>query len=301
MAPHREHFCHDALVAELVPEPHERASVVIPAHNEERSIGRLLRALAPAHLKKQFQVIVVCNACSDSTAQIAHGFGVEVLELVEPGKPNALVQGDRLAVGRVRVYVDADVEISADGVQALISEVESGVVHAAAPRRVVPREGVPRLVGWYYDVWEALPSVREGLFGRGVIALSEDGLLRVHALPPAMSDDLAMSEAFEPSERAIVDAAVVVVRAPRTFADLVRRRTRVVTGNVQADNSSLRRRGARTNGRILIGIMLGHPADAGKVLIFGAVGLLARARARRAVNAGDFTTWERDESSRSMD
>lgn len=49
---------------------------------------------------------------------------------------------------------------------------------------------------WYYDVWQRLPQVREGLFGRGMIVLSPEGHERVRALPQVMSDDLAMSESF---------------------------------------------------------------------------------------------------------
>lgn len=294
-------ICHDALVAELVSDHNPRASVVIPAHNEEHSIGRLLRALAPAHVEKRFEVIVVCNGCSDLTADVARSFGVEVLDLKEPSKVNALAEGDRRATGRVRVYVDADVEISANEVEALISAVEAGGVQAAGPRRIIPREGVARLVAWYYDVWEALPSVREGLFGRGVIALSESGARRVRALPLGMNDDLAVSVAFESSERVVVESASVVVHPPRTLRDLVRRRARVVTGNVQADRSSLRGPGTRTRARTLGEVARRHPRLAGKVMVFLAVGLIASARASRAVKAGDFATWERDESSRTSD
>jgi glycosyltransferase involved in cell wall biosynthesis len=291
-------FCHDALVIELVSEHHPRASVVIPAHNEERSIGRLLRALAPAHRENRFEVIVVCNGCTDLTADMARAFGVEVMDLKEAGKVNALAEGDRCATGRVRVYVDADIEISANGVEALISAVEAGQVQAAGPRRIIPRDGVARMVAWYYDVWEALPSVREGLFGRGVIALSESGARRVRALPLAMNDDLAVSVAFESSERVVVDSASVVVHPPRTVRDLVRRRTRVVTGNVEADGSSLRGPETRTGARTLGQVVRRNPRLAGKVAVFLAVSAIAGARASRAVKAGDFTTWERDESSR---
>ena len=162
------------------------------------------------------------------------GVRCRVLDLKEPGKVNALAEGDRCATGRVRVYVDADVEILANEVEALISAVRLGGRKQRPPPHH-PRDGVARMVAWYYDVWEALPSVREGLFGRGVIALSENGARRVRALQLAMNDDLAVSVAFESSERVVVESASVVVHPPRTLRDLVRRRTRVVTGNVQAD------------------------------------------------------------------
>ena len=280
------------------PDRRPRASVLIPAHDEERTIGRLLGDLASAHQEGRLEVVVVCNGCTDATATVARSYGVTVLDLEEPGKSNALTEGEKVARGEVVVYLDADVEISAASVETLVAAVEGEQVLAAGPRRRVPRTGVARPVAWYYDVWESLPSVREGLFGRGVIALSARGAERVRALPPAMSDDLAVSEAFAPHERRVVDGVEVVVHPPRTVADLVRRRTRVVTGNVQADGSTLRRPSSRTGGHTLVALVRTRPYLAPKVAVFLAVGLVARARARRAVRAGDFSTWERDESSR---
>ena len=40
-------------------------------------------------------------------------------------------------------------------------------------------------VRWYYDVWTQLPEVRRGLFGRGVVAVSEAGYARIAKLPPS--------------------------------------------------------------------------------------------------------------------
>ena len=47
------------------------ASVVIPAHNERRVIGRCLRALREGAAPGELDVIVVANACTDDTAAIA--------------------------------------------------------------------------------------------------------------------------------------------------------------------------------------------------------------------------------------
>ena len=117
----------------------------------------------------------------------------------------------------------------------------------AAPSRTMPRTGVTLLARWYYDVWEALPTVRSGLFGRGVLAVSRDGARRVAALPEMMADDLVLSEAFAPAERVVVHDVAVVVHPARTLRDLVRRRARVTTGNVQADRAGLRGAEARTS------------------------------------------------------
>jgi glycosyltransferase involved in cell wall biosynthesis len=272
------------------------ASVVVPAHDEERTIGRLLDALCAS--PGLLEVVVACNGCTDETARVAARYPVTVLDLPEPSKVRALRAADQVARTFPRVYLDADVEITADGVARLAAAVGPGGAAVAAPRRMLPRTGVTLLARWYLDVWEALPAVRSGLFGRGVLAVSREGARRVAALPEVMADDLALSEAFDPAERVVVPDVTVVVHPARTTRDLVRRRARVATGNVQADRAGLRGDGARTSLGDLWRVVRERPALAPKVPVFVGVVLAGRLRARSAVRAGDFTTWERDASSR---
>jgi hypothetical protein len=154
------------------------------------------------------------------------------------------------------------------------------------------------LVRWYYDVWEQLPNVRAGLFGRGVVALAERAQGRVAQHPDLLNDDLVMSDAFTGQERRVVPEAIAVIRPPRNVRDLVRRRIRVATGNVQASRAGVRRASSRTALETLARMVLRRPALVPRLAVFVAVNAVARLAARRAVRAGDFTTWQRDESSR---
>jgi glycosyltransferase involved in cell wall biosynthesis len=275
-------------------------SIVVPAHNEERGIGRLLAALLKDAGPEEFGVVVVCNGCTDATADVARGFGSRVLvvEVAMPSKANALREGDVVARGYPRLYVDADVELGSSDVRALCRSLEKEGVLAVAPQRDIPRAGVMPLVRWYYDVWERLPQVQKGLFGRGVLAMSEAGHRRISQLPEMMSDDLVMSEAFAPGERAISTDAVVVIRPPRTWADLIRRRIRVTNGNVQADAAGLRGQAARTGLGTLLNLAKENPRIAPRLPVFIAVTLTARRRARHLVRVGSDAAWLRDESSR---
>jgi hypothetical protein len=113
------------------------------------------------------------------------------------------------------MYVDADVELGTEDIRALDEALRRSGALAAGPQRVLALAGSPWLVRWYYDVWARLPEVRSGLFGRGVIGLSEAGHARVASLPPLLADDLAASLVFAPEERVIVAGARVVIHAPR--------------------------------------------------------------------------------------
>lgn len=277
-----------------------RASVIIPAHNEQDVITRLLdRFVTEAH-PAEYEVVVVCNGCTDGTFDSASRYGsyIRVIDIPEPSKAAALARGDEAATCFPRIYVDADVEIGPADLRSLVAALDRPGVLAAAPARQVPRHGVSRLVRAYYSVWEQLPNVQSSLFGRGVIAISTAGYGRARQFPGVMADDLAMSEAFAPGERAVVPTARVTVHPPRTLRDLVRRRIRVQTGNAQFERVGSREIQARTTGRELLAIAQGSPILAIQVSVFVGVAVLARVTAYGRSRAGMSDTWLRDESSR---
>jgi hypothetical protein len=274
-------------------------SIVVPAHNEERAITRLLAALTAGY-DGLLQVVVVCNGCSDRTAEVAraHRPPVTVIELAEPSKAKALRHGDEFASIFPRAYIDADVVVDGSSLTRLRDALAQPGVHACGPERRLELHGAHPVVRWYYDVWQRLPQVRAGLFGRGVVVVDEHGWRRLRALPEVMSDDLAMSEAFEAGERQVVAGTEVLIRGPRTVRDLVRRRARVATGNAQADDHGLRGDAARTTVAGLLRLGRSEPRLALKLPVFVVVALLAKRSSRQAVRSGDFDTWLRDDSSR---
>lgn len=277
------------------------ASVVIPAHNEAATIGRNLRALRSGAWGRELEVVVVCNGCTDDTAVVARQADprARVLEIPEPSKQTAVAVGNTASDVFPRIHLDADIELSTRAARNLVETILSSPdVHAVAPARHVPMDGCSRWVRWYYDVWRELPQVRRGLFGRGVVALSAEGQARVSGLPRVLNDDLMISEEFGREERRVIGSAIAVVRPPRTVRDLLARRVRIATGNRQADAVHARGGGSITRPLVLLELGLDRPSLLLKLPVFLAVTLAARLGARRALRAGDLTTWRRDESSR---
>ena len=276
------------------------ASVVIPAHNEAATIGRNLRALRRGTRDDDLEVVVVCNGCTDQTAEAARAADprARVIEIEEPSKAEAVRVGNTATEVFPRVHLDADIELSGTDLLSLLEPLSRRGVLATGPRRDVPKTGCSRWVRWYYEVWESLPQVESGLFGRGVVVLSEEAQARVSALPRMLSDDLGMSDAFSAQERCVVSTAVAVVHPPRTVRDLVRRRIRISTGNTQAARLGVRRPASRTRLRTLLALSVSRPGLALRVPVFLGIHVAALVGARRAVRAGDFTSWQRDESSR---
>lgn len=276
-------------------------SVIVPAHNEARVIGRLLRSLIATAQAGELEIIVVANGCTDDTADVAASFGepVKVVSTEVASKSRALVIGDGVAVGFPRIYADADVELGTDDVRALAEALLIPGVLASAPERDLALADRPWLIRWYYDVWTRLPEVRHGLFGRGVICVSEDGYRRIANLPQVIADDLVVSLSFTPTERVIAQGARVVIQPPRTVSDLLRRRARAVVGVTQIEQApDMPESRARTRPSDLLAIASKDPGMTARAAVFTAIYVLGRLKAHRALARNDYSTWHRDTSSR---
>jgi glycosyltransferase involved in cell wall biosynthesis len=276
------------------------ASVIIPAYNEGRTVGRLLTALIDPNRPDEFEIVVMCNGCTDDTAAIARTRGetVRVVELDEPSKHRALVEGDRLATVFPRLYVDGDVELDADGARALVASLSDGRTLAAAPQRRLVLDHSTRAVRSYYRVWERLPVVRSGLFGRGVVALSAEGHRRLADRPEVLGDDLYVHSRFTAAECRIVPDAWSRVHGPRHSADLIRRRTRAAQGNVQLAVSGDAPTTTNGTARSLLQLARAEPRLLPHLPAF--LGITAASRINRRLQqlAGRDQVWLRDESSR---
>ena len=97
-----------------------RFAILVPAHDEEQVIGRLLESIARLRYPRDlFDVHVVADNCADATAAVARSAGAHVHErddLTQPGKGQALHWLlDRLAHDPYDAYaiIDADSVVSA--------------------------------------------------------------------------------------------------------------------------------------------------------------------------------------------
>jgi len=90
-------------------------SVVIPAHNEERYLGACLQALqVQSYPRTQFEVIVVDNASTDATPEIARQFGAMVVTEPRMGIGRARQRGAKAAQGEILASTDADTIVPPD-------------------------------------------------------------------------------------------------------------------------------------------------------------------------------------------
>ena len=280
------------------------ASLIIPAHNEATVLPATLDRLAGDPLAASVEVVVVANACTDSTAETARGFAdrlpkLTVIETDTPGKANALNLGDRAAQAFPRIFLDADIVLGPDALEGMLTALSVDAPVVGSPAIHFDLAGADRWVRDYYRVFERMPYLSEDLVGLGVYGLSEPARQRFERFPDLMADDLYIQRLFEPGER-LRTPGEFIVRTPRRWADLVRVRTRVDRGNAQvaASAESLEDghdygRTSSSSARSLVSLVTAEPALAPSALVYVGTTVAAKARSRLS---GDH--WGRDESSR---
>ena len=283
-------------------------SVVVAAHNEATVIGRCLDALLQDAASGEFHVVVVPNGCADDTARVASDRpDVTVVEIPEANKSRALNAGDLAATGFPRIYLDADIVIATAQARSLrdaLSGQSPGQLPralVAVPRRNLEIDGRPLMVRAYYAINSRLPAFRDGLFGRGAIALSEQARDRFDAFPDMVADDLFLDSLFSAAEKVQVDDFATTVAAPRRTRDLVRRLVRVRRGNTAM-------RAAGRTGKIdatvrsadrsawFTAVVKPNPRLAPAAVIYLGITVLAAALARRSPRSQ--ASWGQDQSTR---
>jgi cellulose synthase/poly-beta-1,6-N-acetylglucosamine synthase-like glycosyltransferase len=127
-----------------------RFAIVVPAHNEELLLPRLLESLnAQDYPRDRFQVHVIADNCSDATAAVARRYGAEAHErhdLANPGKGQAIAwllpQLDEPAIDAF-VFVDADSQVEPPFLSTLNDYLSAGYLALQASYRVAEAESAP--------------------------------------------------------------------------------------------------------------------------------------------------------------
>ena len=275
-------------------------SIIIPAHNEGSVIARNLNALVPYLALDEAEIIVVCNGCSDNTAEIARRYGpiVRVVETDIPSKASALNIGDKIAQAFPRIYVDADIVIAIDGIRALAARLEQGDVHIVAPTALLDLSNCHRFVRAYYRIRSLLPSSRHGIGGSGVYALSKVGRARFGEFPNLTADDAYARLQFCPHERETLAFAASTVFAPRTIRQLIAVRTRVYFGALELSRRfpELQKNNDKKNNLSLL-ILSKKLTLWPDLAVYLYVNLNARLRALNSKSRANLV-WQRDDTSR---
>ena len=119
----------------------QTVSVVIPAHNEEATIGEVVRGFR-TQAPEVDEIVVVDNNCADRTAEIAAAAGARVVCESKPGYGSALARGMDEAVGDLLVLVEADGSFKpTDVIKLLVYCGDAGLVVGTRTTRQMVEQG----------------------------------------------------------------------------------------------------------------------------------------------------------------
>lgn len=107
-----------------------KVSIVLPAFNEEETIGKVLDEVPYNDFWARYyewEVLVVDNASSDKTRSIALDSGATVVSCLSRGKGNAMRQGFAEASGDFIFMADSDYTYPLDYIPLMLTILESGV------------------------------------------------------------------------------------------------------------------------------------------------------------------------------
>ena len=157
----------------------ERLSLIIPARNEEQNLPPLLRSLA-AQAIRPHEIIVVNDASTDRTAEVAREFGARVVNsqpLPEGwrGKTWACHQGAQAATGDLLLFLDADTWFEPDGLRRVLADYEGGAF-SVGPFHVVRRSYED--LSLFFNFNMTVGTSPDGLFGQ-MLLVNRESYLRV--------------------------------------------------------------------------------------------------------------------------
>ena len=114
-----------------------RFSVVVPAHDEAEDLGAALDALLAQDVDAAYEVLVVDNASTDATAEVARSRGVRVVAEPRLGVCRARQTGTEAARGELVASTDADSVVPRDWLRRLDARfsAEPDLVAVAGPCR----------------------------------------------------------------------------------------------------------------------------------------------------------------------
>lgn len=134
-----------------------KLSVIVPAFNEEKYIGRCLESIIEEAGDDVYEIIVVDNASTDRTSQIAKKYkGVKVVRENRKGLTKARQAGFLAAKGDILAYIDADSIVNRGWFHRVRKEFEKNpkLVCLSSPYSLYDASKWKRVATWAY--WNLL-------------------------------------------------------------------------------------------------------------------------------------------------
>ncbi|MBV1870881.1 MAG: glycosyltransferase family 2 protein [Gammaproteobacteria bacterium] len=112
----------------------KKISIIIPAKNEAKSLGKLLFEIVTTH--PDFEVIVVNDGSTDNTSEVCKKHPVrEIYNPYSKGNGAAIKSGARAATGEILIFMDGDGQHQVKDIHVLLEKLYSGYDMVVGARR----------------------------------------------------------------------------------------------------------------------------------------------------------------------
>ncbi len=277
-----------------MPEVELRATVIVPAHNEEERLPTLLADLLDQD-SIRLDIRVSANGCTDLTASAARawtpvvrerGHRLVVLDHPHRSKPAALRAAEVHApLEDVVFWLDADIRVPMGTLEACARQLME--THGAGGLRPRVRPGESFLVNSYFKTWKLLHADRVCV-GAGFLGAHRDARASWGPVPELVADDLWFLSHAGPGPGFLSEEARFEITPPKSLRDLFQMRSRWARGNREAGLDG-------RQGPGLVALLAAAVRTPLGLLIFLSVNLLATSGARSQLGLGT-SVWERARS-----
>jgi cellulose synthase/poly-beta-1,6-N-acetylglucosamine synthase-like glycosyltransferase len=222
-------------------------SIIIPAHNEEKVIGKCIESVLAIDYPNK-EIIVVDDGSTDRTYELAMHYQEKGIKLFRRpkagGKSVALNTGLMISSGEIIITCDADSQISKSALRTIVQRFEDPMVNAVAGNvevlnrtnlvtkcqalEYIVNENIYRRV---FDVFGVVPVVPGPLAAFRRTALAEIGFYDKDTL----TEDFDVTVKVLKTGKVVqaLSDAQVYTEAPATWRDLYRQRLRWNRGTFQ--------------------------------------------------------------------
>jgi len=213
-----------------------KATIIIAAYNEESVISKTLQALTSEDESDPYQILVICNGCTDKTHQIIkkNFKNVHCHSITKASKSLAIRYAEALKPGFPRIYLDADIKLKAQDATYLFklaSQQQSAALVVPASKLNTHQSST--LVKSFYRAWYKTSHIKESGYAAGIYLINELGRKRFGEWPELTADDTFARKQFAKHEIHIDDSISVEVRAPKSIWSLIKIKSRSKFGNLE--------------------------------------------------------------------
>ncbi len=255
-----------------------KLSVLIPAYNEEKTIGECIRAVLASNYPK-VEITVIDDGSTDKTSEIAKKNGVRVIKTNHLGKASALNDGLRKVNGDIIVVIDADSKIKKDALTKLASQfndkdvgVASGLVKTGGSSIIerfqkIEYAFVSALIKQHSNVGIPIPFVYGAVSAFRKKALEDIGGFKGKTL--VEDSDTYLEIIFKGWKAKAVDA-MIETKPAKSLAALVKQRIRWMFGGLQVIKEHVHKFGNGLAGMYVLPLFGFWPVGTGLSLLLNA-------------------------------